>query len=97
MVSMQTFLVPLTFPDLDSAKRDGPSLLDALQIAGVDAELASEPTLESEDAGRRDPGPTTRQFRVRAESVEDAGRRVQVVTEGQFPPGMVLMGEPTPL
>lgn len=93
---MATYVFPVTFPDLDSAQRDGPSLLDALRIAGVDVDLVGKGDVEPDDeAGRRDPGPVTREFRVRAESLEEARGRVHVVTEGQYPPGMVLVGDPS--
>ena len=95
---MDTYVVPVTFPDLDTAKRDASSLVDALRTAGLHAEMADDPRLELEDdADRIDPGPTTRELRVHANSVEEVRDRVQVVVDGQFPPGMVLLGEPTPL
>ncbi|WP_152232384.1 hypothetical protein [Georgenia ruanii] len=95
---METYIVPVTFPDLDTAKRDASSLVDALRTAGLHAEMADDPRLESEnDADRLDPGPTTRELHVHAESVEQVRERVRVVVDGQFPPGMVLLGVPTPL
>ena len=94
-----TFLVPLTFPDLDTARRDAPSLVDALRISGMPAELVGGPGLDvdGDDAGRPDPGPTTREVHVHADDLEHARRHVQTVLDGQFPPGMVLPGEPTPI
>jgi hypothetical protein len=91
---MDTYTVPVTFPDLDTAKRDAGSLVDALRTAGVHAELAGGPDASHDDAGRPDPGPTTRELRVRAGSADEARRRVQQVADGQFPPGVVLLGEP---
>lgn len=88
----------MTFPDLDSAKRDAGSLVDALRAAGLRARLVAVPGLDSpDDAGRPDPGPTTRELHVHAGSADEALRRVQEVTDGRFPAGMVLLGEPTPL
>ena len=95
---MTTFIVPVTFPDLDTAKRDASSLVDALRISGMHAELIGGPGFDSgDDAGRPDPGPTTREVHVEAHDVEHARQHVQMVLEGQFPPGMVLPGEPTPI
>lgn len=93
---MDTYVVPVTFPDLDTAKRDAGSLVDALRIAGVKAEVVGGPEFEGQDdAGRPDPGPTTRELHVQGEGVDEVRGRVQEVLEGQFPPGMVLLGEPT--
>jgi hypothetical protein len=62
------------------------------------AEMMGGPGLDSQDdAGRPDPGPTTRELHVHATSVDEARVRVQRVMDGQFPPGMVLLGEPTRL
>lgn len=92
---MDTYLVPVTFPDLDTAKRDTGSLVEALRTAGLHADVVDAPRLHSDDdAGRPDPGQTTRELRVRADSGDDAHARVRQVVEGQFPPGMVLLGEP---
>ncbi|GAA4424937.1 hypothetical protein GCM10023169_22080 [Georgenia halophila] len=93
---MEIYIVPVTFPDLDTAKRDAASLVDALQTAGVRAEVGAAPELESgDDSAQTDPGPTTRELRVHASGEDEAGRQVQEVVEGQFPPGMVLLGRPT--
>lgn len=95
---MDTYVVPVTFPDLDTAKRDASSLVEALRTAGLHAEMADDPRLDLEDdAGRRDPGPTTRELRVHADGVAEVRERVQMVVDGQFPSGMVLLGEPTRL
>jgi hypothetical protein len=90
---MDTYTVPVTFSDLDAAKHDAGSLVDALRTAGVHAELVGGPELSLHDAGRADPGPTTRYLRVRAGSADEARRQVQKVADGQFPPGVVLLGE----
>lgn len=90
---MDTYTVPVTFPDLDTAERDADSLVDALGAAGVRAELVGDVGSPG-DAGRPDPGPTTRHLRVRAETPGEARRRVQEVADGQFPPGLLLLGEP---
>jgi hypothetical protein len=93
---MDTFIVPMTFPDLDTAKRDAGTLVDALRTAGVHAELADGPGPGSDDdAGRPDPGPTTRELHVRAASAAHARERVQEVVDGQLPAGVVLLGEAT--
>ncbi|KAE8766010.1 hypothetical protein [Georgenia thermotolerans] len=95
---MNTYVIPVTFPDLDTAKRDASLLVDALRTAGLHAEMADDPRMESEDdADRIDPGPTTRELHVHAGSVGEVRERVQTVVDGRFPPGMVLLGEPTPL
>ena len=60
------------------------------------ADVVDGPEFESDDdAGRRDPGPTTLQLQVHAGSVDEARQWVQAVLDGHFPPGMVLLGEPT--
>ncbi|WP_129787137.1 hypothetical protein [Promicromonospora panici] len=90
------YLIPVTFPDLDTAKNGAGPLVDALRTAGLQAGIVAEPGLDSEDdAGRPDPGPTTRELHVHASSAAEARRRVQEVTDGRFPAGMVLLGEPT--
>jgi hypothetical protein len=94
---METYLVPLTFPDLDTATRDAPTFVDALAVAGVGAELVDPPASgDGDDAGRPDPGPTSVELRVDARDADDLRARVQPVLDGQFPPGTVLMGEPIP-
>lgn len=90
---MNTYILPVTFPDLDTAKHDAGTLVDALRTAGVHAELAGGPDLSRDDAGRPDPGPTTIEVRVHAGSADEARRRVQKAADGQFPPGVVLLGE----
>lgn len=95
---MENYLIPVTFPDLDTAKRDAGSFVDALRAAGMQARMIADPGLDSpDDSGRPDPGPTTRELRVHAGSADEARRRVQEVTDGQFPRGLVLLGEPTPI
>jgi len=95
---MHTFLIPLIFPDLDSAKRDAGSLVEALRASGVHAELVDDAALgDGDDAGRPDPGPTTRELHVHAGTADEARHRVQQVMDGRLPPGVVLLGEPTPL
>ncbi|GAB2475758.1 hypothetical protein GCM10027063_15800 [Promicromonospora xylanilytica] len=95
---MENYLIPVTFPDLDSAQRDAASLVDALRAAGLQVRMIDDPGLESpDDSARPDPGPTTRELRLHAGSADEARRRVQEVTDGRFPRGMVLLGEPTPL
>ncbi|QGQ20572.1 hypothetical protein GC089_16995 [Cellulomonas sp. JZ18] len=92
---METFVIPVTFPDLDTAKRDGSTFLDRLRTSGLAAEMPDAPVDDGEaDAGRPDPGPTTLELQVHAESGEEARRQVETVMDGQFPPGMVLLGEP---
>lgn len=95
---METYIVPVIFPDLDTAKRDFAPILEALHTAGLSAEAADDSDLRDSggDADRPDPGPTTRELHVRADGAEEVRRRVQEVVDGQFPPGMVLLGEPTP-
>lgn len=95
---METFLITLTFPDLDTAKRDGNTFLDRLRTSGIAAEMPDAPVDDGEeDAGRPDPGPTTLELQVQAESAEVARRHVGTVLDGQFPPGMVLLGDPIQL
>jgi hypothetical protein len=95
---MDTYVIPLTFPDLDTAKHDTDSLVGALHAAGMHAEIAGAAELGSQDdAGRPDSGPTTRELRVHATSADEARLRVQQVVDGQLPPGIVLLGEPTRL
>lgn len=97
MADMARYLVPVTFPDLDTATRDAGSLLDALRTAGLTAELVDAPPDTGDASGRPDPGTTTVELHVHADAPDEALRRVQEVTDGQFPPGMVLLGEPTPI
>lgn len=93
---MENYLIPITFPDLDTAKRDAGTLVEALRTAGLQARVITDPGLDSpDDSGRPDPGPTTLELRVHAGSADEARRRVQEVTDGQFPSGMVLLGAPT--
>lgn len=95
MASMDTYLVPVTFPDLDTATRDADSLVDALRTAGLSARFVGGPVETGDNAARIDPGTTTRELHVHADDAEDARTRVQEVMDGQFPPGMVLLGTPT--
>lgn len=92
---MDTYALRITFPDLDTAKRDAGTLVERLRTAGLTAELADAGTLEGDDAGSLDPGQTDREVWVHAQSPQQAGERVREVVEGQFPAGMVLVGEPT--
>jgi hypothetical protein len=92
------YLIPLTFPDLDTAKTDAEPLVEALRAAGMHASIVAEPGMDSgDDGGRPDPGPTTRELHVHAGSADEARRRVQELTDARFPAGMVLLGEPTRL
>ena len=94
---MDTYVVPVIFPDLDTAKDDAGALVAALRQAGLHAELADEAALASQDdAGRPDPGPTTVELLVHGHSGDEVGREVQAVMDGRFPPGTLLLGEPTP-
>jgi hypothetical protein len=95
---MDTFIVPVTFPNMDTATRDAGSFQDALRTAGLTAELVGVPDDEAQDdAARPDPGPATFELRVAAADGDEAVRRVQEVADGQFPPGMVLLGAATPV
>lgn len=96
---MEMFIVPVIFPDLDTAKTDFPIVLDALRTAGLHAEAANEADLvdRGDDADRRDPGPTTRELRVHGDAADEVRRRVLEVVDGQYPEGMVLLGDVTPL
>ncbi|WP_129338159.1 hypothetical protein [Cellulomonas endophytica] len=95
---MDTFLVPVTFPDLDTAKRETAALVAALRTAGLHAESVDAPTDDGEeDAGRPDPGPTTVELHVRDEGEAAVRERVREVAEGRFPPGMLLLGDPVRL
>ena len=96
---METYIVPVIFPDLDTAKTDFRILLDAMRTAGLNAEAANENDLvdRGDDADRPDPGPTTRELHVRGDGASDVRRRVQEVVDGQYPEGMVLLGDVTPL
>lgn len=90
------YLIPVTFPDLDTAKNGAEPLVDTLCAAGVQAEIVARPGLDSEDdSGSADPGPTTLELHVHAGSADEARRSVQELTDGRFPAGMVLLGEPT--
>jgi hypothetical protein len=55
---METSIVPVIFPDLDTAKTDFSTLVDALRTAGVTAEAANEGDLvdRGDDADRPDRG-----------------------------------------
>lgn len=93
---MENYIIPIIFADLDTAKRDAGPLEDALRTAGMLARILADPGLDSpDDSARPDPGPTTLELRVHASSADEARRRVQEVTDGQFPSGMVLLGAPT--
>ncbi|WP_159794306.1 hypothetical protein [Puerhibacterium puerhi] len=95
---MDTFIVPVTFPNLDTATRDSGSFQDALRTAGLTAELVGVPDDDAQDdAARPDPGPATFELRVEAADADEAVRRVQQVADGQFPPGMLLLGAATPV
>lgn len=95
MDGMEIYVIPVTFPDLDTAKRDGDSFLDALRTAGLTAEMPDGLHDDGEEgAGRPDPGPTTVELRVHAADAGEARRQVETVMDGQFPPGMVLLGDP---
>jgi len=96
---METYIVPVIFPDLDTAKTDFSTVLDALRTAGLNAEAANEDDLvdHGDDADRPDLGPTTRELHVQGEGADEVRRRVQEVVDGQYPEGMVLLGDVTPL
>jgi len=97
MVRMETYVLPVTFPDLDTAKRDMAPFVQALRAAGLHTEVVGENLEAQDDSGREDPGPTTRELRVHATSATQAREQVTTVMDGQFPPGTVLLGEPTRL
>ncbi|PFG39515.1 hypothetical protein ATJ97_2021 [Georgenia soli] len=94
---METFIVPVIFPDLDTAKTDFRIVLEALRTAGLHAEAANESDLvdRGDDADRPDPGPTTRELHVHGQGPDDVRRRVLEVVDGQYPEGMVLLGDVT--
>lgn len=94
---MDTYLISVTFPDLDTATGDAGSLLDSLRTAGLSAQFVGGPDDSEDDASRPDPGTTTRELHVRAASADEARSRVTEVVDGRFPPGMVLLGAPTKL
>lgn len=92
---MDTYEIRITFPDLDTAKRDASTLVEGLRTAGLHAELADPGALTGDDAGNIDPGQTTRAVRVHATSAQEASERVSEVASGLFPTGMLLLDEPT--
>ncbi|MCK6210073.1 hypothetical protein KZX45_05900 [Georgenia sp. EYE_87] len=96
---MERYIVPMIFLDLDTAKTDFRIVLDALRTAGLNAEAANERDLvdRGDDADRPDPGPTTRELQVHGDGAGEVRCRVQAVVDGQYPEGMVLLGDVTPL
>ncbi|WP_125777205.1 hypothetical protein [Antribacter gilvus] len=92
---MDSYIVPVTFPDLDMATREAGALVDALRASGLHAEMVAEALGTQGNADRPDPGPTTRELHVRATgSADDVRQRVQEVADGRFPRGILLLGDP---